>query len=142
MGKKNVTIKSKSNTSKLPAELRRRSPERKEAADGHVHGHVLVPGLRRDLPGDVASATGRLEAARPVLAHDAANDGEGEAHQHPGAEQQKHSGGRQGLCRATPPVDGVDHAPRQEERRWEKQGAGRAVKCLIMNACSLKCFIS
>lgn len=107
--------------STLLAALCRRSPERKEAADGHVHDRVLVPGLRGDLPGDVASATGRLEAARPVLPNNAADDGEGEAHQHPGAQQQQHGGGRQGLRGAAPPVDGVDHAPRQEERRWEEK---------------------
>lgn len=84
-----------------------------------MHGRVLVPGLGGDLPGDVPSAARRLEAARPVLPHDAADDCEGEAHQHPGAQQQQHGGGRQGLRGAAPPVDGVDHAPRQEERSWE-----------------------
>lgn len=105
----------------LLTEWRRGSPEWKEAADGHVHHRVFVPGLRGDLPGDVASATRSLKAARPVLPHDAANDREGEAHQHPGAQEQQHGGGRQGLSGAAPPVDGVDHAPCQEERRWKEE---------------------
>lgn len=81
-----------------------------------MHGRVLVPGLLRDLPGDVTGAARRLEAAGPVLPHDAADDGEREAHQHPGAQQEQHGGGRQGLSGAAPPVDGVHDAPRQEQR--------------------------
>lgn len=92
------------------------SPERQEASDGHVHGGVLVPRLLGDLSGDVAGAAGRLEAARPILAHDATDDGEREAHEHPGAEQQQHGGGGQRLGGAAPPVDRVHHAPREEER--------------------------
>lgn len=90
-----------------------------------MHHRVFVPGLRGDLPRDVASAARRLEAAGPVLPHDAADDGEGEAHQHPGAQQQQHGGGRQGLRGAAPPVDGVHHAPRDEERRCGKHSQTR-----------------
>lgn len=92
------------------------SPEWQEAADGHVHGCVLVPGLRGDLSRDVASAAGRLEVAGSVLSHDASDDGEGEAHQHPGTQQEEHGGGRQSLSGAAPPVDRVHHTPGQEQR--------------------------
>lgn len=91
------------------------SPERQEAADGHVHHRVFVPRLRRDLPGDVAGATRRLEAAGSVLPHDAADDREREAHQHPGPQDEEHGAGRQSLGGAAPPVDGVHDAPRQEQ---------------------------
>lgn len=100
--------------SKFP--LERSSPERQEAADGHVHSRVFVPGLCRDLPGNVASAAGRLEAASPVLSHDAADDSEREAHQHPGTQQEEHGGGRQSLSGAAPPVDRVHYTPCKEER--------------------------
>ena len=101
------------------------SPEGQEAPDGHVHRGVLVPGLRGDLPGDVARAARRLEAARAVLAHDAPDDGEGEAHQDPGPQQQQHCAGRQGLGGAAPPVDRVHHAPRQEQGRCNGAGGQR-----------------
>lgn len=78
------------------------------------HG-VFVPGLRGDLPGDVTSAARRLEAAGPVLSHNPADDGEGEANQNPGTQQEEHCGGRQSLSGAAPPVDGVHHAPGEEK---------------------------
>lgn len=81
-----------------------------------MYHRVFVPGLRRDLPGDVAGAARRLEAAGPVLSHDPADDGEGEAHQHPGTQQEEHGGGRQSLSGAAPPVDGVHNAPCKEQR--------------------------
>lgn len=81
-----------------------------------MHSRVFVPRLRGDLPGDVASAAGRLEAAGSVLSHDAADDGEREAHQHPGTQQEEHSGGRQSLSGAAPPVDRVHYTPCQEQR--------------------------
>lgn len=87
-----------------------------------MHGGALVPGLGGDLPGDIASAAGGLEAARSVLADDTADDGEREAHQHPGPQQEQHGGGRQGLRGAAPPVDRVDDAPCQEQRRCGKNG--------------------
>lgn len=59
-------------------------PERQEPSDGHVHGCVFVPGLLGDLTGYVARATRGLEVARFVLSDDSTDDGEWEAHQHPG----------------------------------------------------------
>ncbi|XP_069007210.1 phosphoenolpyruvate carboxykinase [GTP], mitochondrial-like [Embiotoca jacksoni] len=82
-----------------------------EAADGHVYDRVFVPGLCGNLPGDVTRAARRLEAASSVLSHNAAGDGEGEAHQHPGAQQEEHGGGRQSLRGAAPPVDRVHYTP-------------------------------
>lgn len=76
-----------------------------------MYSRVLVPGLCRDLPSDVASAAGRLEAASSVLSHDAADDSEREAHHYPGTQQEEHGGGRQRLGRAAPPVDWVHNAP-------------------------------
>lgn len=87
-----------------------------------MYGCVFVPGLRGDLPGDVASAARRLEASSPVLSHDATNDREREAHHDPGAQQQEHRGGWQSLSGAPPPVDGVHHAPRQEQRSFGDKG--------------------
>ncbi len=116
------------------------SPEWQEAADGHVHSRVFVPGLCGDLPGDVASAAGRLEAAGSVLSHDTSNDGEREAHQHPGAQQEEHGGGRQSLSGATPPVNRVHYAPCQEERSCGKneQEDKRQKSFLIMPNYSLR----
>lgn len=81
------------------------TPERQEAPNGHVYSRVLVPGLCGDLAGDVACATGGLEVACTVLAHNAPDDSEGESHQDPGPQQQQHCRGRQGLGGAAPPVD-------------------------------------
>jgi len=87
-----------------------------------VHRRVFVPGLRGDLPGDVASATGRLKAAGPVLSHNASDDSEREAHEHPGAQDEEHGGGRQSLSGAAPPVDGVHNAPCQEQGSYGNEG--------------------
>ena len=84
-----------------------------------MHSCVFVPRLCGDLPGDVASAAGSLEATGSVLSHDATDDGERESHQHPGTQQEEHSGGRQCLGGATPPVDGVHYAPCEEQRSCE-----------------------
>lgn len=90
-------------------------PERQETANGHVHSCVFVPGLLGDLARYVTSATRGLEIACSVLSNDSTNDGEGEAHKYPGTKQQKHGGGRQGLGRSAPPVNGVHHTPGEEE---------------------------
>lgn len=66
---------------------------------------MFVPGLCRDLPGDVAGAAGGLECAGSVLSHNPADDSEGKAHQYPGTQQEEHGGSWQGLGGATPPVD-------------------------------------
>lgn len=98
------------------------SPEWQESADGHVYSRVFVPGLCRDLPGDVASAAWRLEAAGSVLSHNAADDSEWKAHQHPGTQNEEHSGGRQSLSGAAPPVDRVNNTPCQEQRSCGNEG--------------------
>lgn len=92
------------------------SPKGQEATDGHVHSRVFVPWLCRDLPGDVASSAGRLEATCSVLSHDAADDSEWEPHQNPGTQKEEHGGGWQSLGGAAPPVDRVHDTPCQEER--------------------------
>lgn len=85
-----------------------------------MYSRVLVPGLCRDLPGNVTSATGRLEVAGAVLSHDATDDSQWEAHQHPGTQQEEHGGGWQSLGGAAPPVYGVHNAPCEEQRScWE-----------------------
>lgn len=61
-----------------------RLPKRQEPSDGHVHGRVFVPRLPGDLTGYVACAARRLEVACFVLSDDSTDDGEREAHQHPG----------------------------------------------------------
>lgn len=73
-------------------------PEWQEASNSHVDQSRLVPGLGWDLAGDVLGATGCIEGAGVVLAEDAADDGEGEAHEQPHGQQQQDGGGRQGLC--------------------------------------------
>lgn len=78
------------------------------------HG-VLVPRLRGDLPGNVTGAARCLEATSSVLSHNAADDCEGEAYQHPGAQQEENCGGWQSLGGATPPVDGVNYTPSDEQ---------------------------
>ena len=98
------------------SQLENSSPEWQEAANGHVHSCVFVPGLWRDLSGDISSAAGCLEAAGLVLSHNATYDGEGEAHKQPGTQQKEHCGGWQSLSGATPPVDWVHYTPCQEQR--------------------------
>lgn len=91
------------------------TPEGQEATDGHVNHRVLIPRLRGDLPGNVTGAARCLEATSSVLSHDAADDGEGEAYQHPGAQQKENGGGWQSLGGAAPPVDGVHYTPSEEQ---------------------------
>lgn len=94
-----------------------------------MHNGVFVPGLCGNLSGDVASAAGSLETAGSVLSHDATNDGEREAHQHPGTQQEEHRGGRQSLSGTAPPVDRVHNAPRQEQRSCGNTEKHQVTKC-------------
>lgn len=70
-----------------------------------MYSCVFVPGLGRDLTGDVTGTARSLKAASSVLPHNASDDGEWEADEHPGAQQQEHRGGRQSLGGAAEPVD-------------------------------------
>lgn len=70
-----------------------------------MYSCVLVPGLGRDLTGNVTSAARSLKTASSVLPYNASDDGEREADKHPGAQQQEHRGGWQSLGGATEPVD-------------------------------------
>lgn len=80
-----------------------------------MHHRGLVPGLGRDFPGDVLGAAGGIEGRGPVLAKDAADDRQREAHQQPDGQQQEDGGDGQGLSGAIGPMHGVHHAPGQEE---------------------------
>lgn len=98
------------------------SPEGQEPADSHVNGGVFVPGLGGDLASDVPRTARSLKAARSVLPHDASDDGEREADEHPRSQEQEHRGGWEGLGGTAEPVDRVHHAPRQEQRSWRRRG--------------------
>lgn len=64
----------------------------------------LVPGLRRDFPGDVLGATRCIKGVSIVLPEDTANDSEGKAHQQPNRQKQQDGGGWQSLCRTIGPM--------------------------------------
>ena len=107
-----------------------------------MHSCVFVPRLCGDLSGDVAGAAGCLEVAGSVLPHDASDDCEGEAHQHPGTQQEEHGGGRQSLSGAAPPVDGVHDAPRQEQRSCGVEGSDMVlITSADKNNASYQCFL-
>jgi len=56
------------------------SPEWQEASHNAVGQSGTVPGYRRDLTGDVLSATWGIKVTSPVLAEDTTNDCERVAH--------------------------------------------------------------
>lgn len=80
------------------------SPEGQKAPNSHVHQCGLVPGLWRDFTSNVLGAARSIEGTCTVLAEDAPNHSEREAHQQPNRKQEQDGGGRQRLRRPVGPV--------------------------------------